>query len=67
MSMEKQYTGIVLNKGVDADGAFVTLQVIDRRGGKHEMGFEVEEKDLDMYHPGQIATMTVYWQEKEQP
>lgn len=60
--MEKQYSGIVLNKGTDREGAFITLQIINNYG-KHEVDFEVEEKDLDMYHIGQIATMTCYFKD----
>jgi|SRR6185437_7267218 len=66
MSVEKQYTGLVLNKGTDRDGAFVTLQIINNYG-KHEIGFEVEEKDLDMYHIGQVATITCYFTDAPSP
>lgn len=55
--MEKQYTGIVTSKGVDGNGAFVNLEVINKYG-RQQMEFEVEETDLEMYHAGQIATMT---------
>jgi hypothetical protein len=58
--MEKKYSGIVLRKGWDGEGPFVTLEVINQYG-RHEMEFAVEEGDLDMYHPGQIATMTCYF------
>lgn len=58
---EKQYTGTVLSKGVDAYGAFIKLRVTDRRGGKHEMGFEVEERNLDLYEVGQIASVTAIY------
>jgi len=56
-TLEKQYTGTVMSKGLDGTGPFVKLQVVNNHG-MHEMEFEVEERDLELYHVGQVATMT---------
>ena len=56
-TIEKQYSGTVLSKGIDATGPFVTLKHVNKYG-EHEIEFEVEERDLELYHVGQVSTMT---------
>lgn len=58
----KSYTGTVLRKGIDRDGAFIVLLHVNKYG-THEMEFSVQERELELYHVDQIATMTCEFQE----
>ena len=60
--MTKHYSGIVTQKGIDRDGAFIVLRHTNQYG-THDMEFSVKESALDLYHVDQIATMTCEFQD----